>query len=133
MPSHTWAKDDLKCRWVVQKASWWFVLIFLDALAVLFTFWISSRRFMKPREHKNTCPLVWLKPVSSEIQHWQNYQIILYYLLKDASAFVIIWNVYRLHSKILCRRSWVHNACGKVKFSQRNITFFLFTGQLHFF
>ena len=43
----------------MQKASWWFVLIFLDALAVLFTFWISSRRFIKPREHKNTCPLVW--------------------------------------------------------------------------
>ena len=27
--------------------------------AVLFTFWILSRCFIKAREHKNTCPLVW--------------------------------------------------------------------------
>ena len=44
----------------MQKALWWFVLIFLDALAVLFTFWISSQSFIKPREHKNSCPLVCL-------------------------------------------------------------------------
>ena len=36
----------------MQKALWWFVLIFLDALAVLCTFWISSWRFIKPRQHK---------------------------------------------------------------------------------
>ena len=44
----------------MQKALWWFVFVFLDALAVLFTFWISSRCFIKPRVHKNTCPLVWI-------------------------------------------------------------------------
>ena len=27
---------------------------------MLFTFWISSQRFIKAREHKNTCPLVWI-------------------------------------------------------------------------
>ena len=46
------------CGWVMLKAWWWFVLIFLVALTVLFTFWISSRRFIKAVEHKNTCPLV---------------------------------------------------------------------------
>ena len=44
----------------MQKASWWFVLIFLGTLAVLFTFWISSQCFIKARVHKNTCPLVCL-------------------------------------------------------------------------
>ena len=46
----------------MQKASWWFVLIFWDALTVLFTFWISSRCFIKAKEHKNTCPRVWFTP-----------------------------------------------------------------------
>ena len=54
---HTWAKDDLNVDGLRKKALWWLVLIFLDALAVLFTFWISSQCFIKVIEHKNTCPL----------------------------------------------------------------------------
>ena len=40
-----------------------------------FTFWISSRRFIKPREHKNTYPLAWSQDTIKN--NWPKLDIVL--------------------------------------------------------